>query len=59
MGEFKWEMIFPNEIKVNMYTLDLMQSIVEDPWEINNPLCEEAVLRKTWVVRFIKLDGFK
>ena len=24
MGEFKWEMIFPNEIKVNMYTLDLM-----------------------------------
>ena len=22
-------------------------------------MCEEAVLRKTWVVRFIKLDGFK
>ena len=33
LGKFQWEMIFPKEIKVTMYSLELIQSVVEDPFE--------------------------
>ena len=59
-GKFNWDMIFDtSDIKMTMYSLDLINSIVEDPYEVNDPTNQEAAWRKTWVIRFIKLNGFK
>jgi hypothetical protein len=56
---FTWESIFnSNDIKITMYNIDIIQSIVESPSVINPGESMEAMLRNNWVERFLKLGGF-
>ena len=58
-GTFTWEIIFdPKEMKMTMYNLDIVQSVVEAPQVPLHPDSDEAKLRKNWVGRFFKLGGF-
>ena len=58
-GKFSWEMVFnPNDIKVTMYTLEIIDSILTNTTCQVNPNTPEGVFRADWVQRFLKQGGF-
>ena len=55
-GDFEWSMVFhPKDINFNLYSLDIISSIIKQI-----PVGEniEATLRRSWLEKFLKNDGF-
>jgi hypothetical protein len=55
-GDFEWSMVFhPKDINFNLYSLDIISSIIKQI-----PVGEniEANLRRSWLEKFLKNDGF-
>ena len=54
--EFSWSMVFNDDIKVTMYSLEIIDSIIKTPTLVVRS--HEDALRFDWVARFLKLGGF-
>lgn len=55
-GEFSWDMVFSDEIKVTMYSLDIIDSIIKNVAYAG--YTHESNLRVNWVERFLSKGGF-
>ena len=53
---FSWDMIFNADIKMTLYSLDIIDSIIKTPTDQVNTL--EMNLRRNWVDRFLAKGGF-
>ena len=56
-GPFSWDMIFFEDIKMTMYSLDIIDSIIKSPAYEN--FTYESNLRFNWVQRFLEHGGFE
>jgi len=53
---FTWEMVFNQDIKVTMYSLEIIDSIIKTPtFQVTT---YETALRFDWVARFLQQGGF-
>ena len=58
--KFNWEMVFnPDDIKVTMYTLEIVDSILTNTTCQVDPASAEGELRTNWVERFLRQGGFE
>lgn len=55
-GPFSWDMVFHEDIKVTMYSLDIIDSIIKTPAAPAGS--RESALRFNWVERFLMEGGF-
>ena len=56
-GAFSWDMIFNDDMKETMYSLDIIDSIIKTPTP--QVVSHETALRFNWVERFLKEGGFQ
>ena len=57
---FSWEMVFnPSDLRVTMYTLEIVESILTNATCQVDPASEEGKLRADWVERFLRQGGFE
>ena len=55
-GAFSWDMVFNEDIKMTLYSLEIIDSILMNPVpQITN---QESAYRFDWVQRFLKEGGF-
>lgn len=55
-NEFSWDMVFNSDIKMTLYSLDIIDSIIKTPTSDIDTL--EMNLRRNWVERFLAKGGF-
>lgn len=55
-GEFRWDMVFHGDIKMTLYSLEIIDSIIKNP--VQKVTDQEQAYRFDWVQRFLKEGGF-